>query len=110
MGFIRIDALMKRGGRPKTLPTSSECATAATGTGGSWTEASAVAAERLADWQQNLSDQNDSPEIDETNMPELQHQGSLRLSTAPGSTTTSSTNATASLAPPDGGTKLQKSV
>ena len=48
---------MKRGGRPKTLPTSSECATAATGTGGSWTEASAVAAERLADWQQNLSDQ-----------------------------------------------------
>ena len=50
---------MKRGGRPKTLPTSSECATASTGTGtgGSWTEASAVAAERLADWQQNLSDQ-----------------------------------------------------
>ena len=57
--FIRIDALMKRGGRPKTLPTSSPCATASTGTGtgGSWTEASAVAAERLADWQQNLSDQ-----------------------------------------------------
>ena len=50
---------MKRGGRPKTLPTSSPCATASTGTGtgGSWTEASAVAAERLADWQQNLSDQ-----------------------------------------------------
>ena len=34
-------------------------------------------------------------------MPELQHQGSSRLSTAPGSTTTSSTNATAGLAPPD---------
>ena len=48
---------MKRGGRPKTLPTTSPCATASTGAGGSWTEASAVAAERLADWQQNLSDQ-----------------------------------------------------
>ena len=48
---------MKRGGRPKTLATSSSCAASSSGAGGSWTEASAVAAERLADWQQNLSDQ-----------------------------------------------------
>ena len=48
---------MKRGGRPKTLATSSSCAASSSGAGGSWTEASAIAAERLADWQQNLSDQ-----------------------------------------------------
>ena len=54
---------MKRGGRPKTLPTSSSCAAASTGAGGSWTEASAVAAERLADWQQNLSDQVSVPDF-----------------------------------------------
>ena len=41
-------------------------------------------------------------------MPELQHQGSSRLLTAPPGSTTNSTPATAGLAPPDGGTKLQK--
>ena len=39
--------LMKRGARPKTLP----------GTSGSLGEANTAVAERLADWQQNLSDQ-----------------------------------------------------
>lgn len=39
---------MKRGGQPKTLVSSSS---------GAWPEASDTVAERLADWQQNLSDQ-----------------------------------------------------
>ena len=46
-----VRVLMKRGARPKTLSGASS------GTSGSLGEANTAVAERLADWQQNLSDQ-----------------------------------------------------
>ena len=91
---------MKRGGRPKSLlptssstslTTSSNPAAAGAAYPGGGLEASATVAERLADWQQNLSDQ-DSPQTELGLPPDpiLDGMPELGASAASGSAASSS--------------------